>query len=254
MRKSNKDDVEKMALHREYIAAVKEKNTKLALKLRNTLIVRHMPLVHKLVARYGRGMNYVDPADLLQAAALGLLRAIELFDPDRAKFSTYAGFWIRDAIQTCAIREQTVHRPDNAKMPVESMMKFYRFMTEKGRKPEPEEIGVTREQIDFLETPFKILGIHCERGHASRHRTATIHEDELPGYEPEIEDLYDVQAQLHQIRKTLSEFEPLEQRVIEALFIEGALIEDVSKRENIGRTRVTEIRTQVMKELQELFA
>lgn len=66
---------------------------------RNRLVTAFAPLAHSMVARFNRSRSQADP-DLVQQAFLGLMRAVDRFDPDRGiRFATYAVWWIRAELQ-----------------------------------------------------------------------------------------------------------------------------------------------------------
>lgn len=81
----------------ESLNGVLPEKTRAAISLRNKLVEKNMGLVHK-VARM-QEQRSLDIDDLVQAGAIGCIRAIENYDPDRAAFSTYAMNWIRYYIQ-----------------------------------------------------------------------------------------------------------------------------------------------------------
>lgn len=113
-----------MKLFHEWKAALSAGETSKARRLKDKLVVDNYPLAVLLAGRYKRGAKTsTELEDMSQAGSIGIMRALDRYDPTRAKFSTYATFYIIAEIQKCIHADRKIAIP-KAKKSEDNPMKF----------------------------------------------------------------------------------------------------------------------------------
>jgi len=230
-------------------------------RAKNRFVQANLRLVVYIVKHNNRKTSFLEMIDFVQECSIGLIRAVELFDPKRGyKFSTYAYWWCRQAInRSYTAQERAIRRPVSVDEQASKVEKALQLETVRlGRAPTLDELsattGVKRSELELMAT----RGLHCVSldSLAGDKETSTfldmLRDDSLPTQD-ELMETFDLCTDLERLNAALPQLSEQERMFVTRRYgLDGKdsiSWKDLGKEAHLSRERVRQVTQRALSRL-----
>lgn len=253
---------EEQSLAREYLSAIENNNEEKAFELKNYFIENNLKLVLFAAVKFHKKYPSLQIDDFIQDGNIGLIRAVEKFDPDRdIKFSTYAMWWINQAMQRGMDNSaKNIRLPAHTITSQRQFRKFVdKFEKEHGRVPTKQEIC---EKLDLTETMYEVISQNVFYQNQD-HSTNTLElaerekdlEEYLPNEEINTEEVIDNKLLTEKVLEAIRILPEKQQTIIKKRFglenHEEHTLEAIGEEMEVCRERIRQLEKRAINTLRE---
>ncbi|MEQ9815115.1 MAG: RNA polymerase factor sigma-32 [Azospirillaceae bacterium] len=234
----------------------------------HNLVRAYTRLVVAVAARF---RNYGLPmGDLVQEGNIGLMQAAARFEPEReVRFSTYATWWIRSAMQDYVLRNWSIVRTGTTAAQKSLFFNLRRLrariadasashMTAEGRGFIAKELGVSVRDVETMESRLQAsdLSLNSPMREESDDNWQDFLADERPSPEAVVIGTRDAATRSRWLAEAIGELSPREQRIIRQrrLIDEGATLEELGRELGVSKERVRQLEHRAMMKLKDLMS